>query len=105
MNISIADFIDEYIEGEPLTNDTIAYAIKKYMYINCEPTKQEKLDMYETLLWDIAGSIEHNSDNTSKLLTNIRNWAYARVEDGEGLSENETKAVKNETFYNLCKLK
>ena len=103
MNISISDFIDEYIEGEPLTTDTIRYAIKKYIYLNYTPTKQEKLDMYEALLWDIAAGVEHNTDDVSKLLTNIRNWAYSRTQHDLD-DEAEQQALDNETFYNLRKL-
>lgn len=104
MNISIAKFIDEYINGEPLTTDTISYAIKKYLYINYKPTKQEKYDTYRSLLWDIAKAAKANDTETiSKLITNIKNWAYARSLI-EGIEPNEYIALKNETFYNLRKL-
>lgn len=104
MNMSIAEFIDKYINDEPLTNETISYAIKKYLYINYEPTKQEKYDTYRSLLWDIAQAAEANDTETiSKLITNIRNWAYARTSIKD-IEPNELTALKNETFYNLRKL-
>lgn len=102
--MEIQDFIEEYIEGEPLTKDTIAYAIKKFVYINYAPTKQEELQQYKELLWRIAINIKHNNPHkVDSLLKNITAWAEARA-NTHNLTGEKLTALKNETFYNLIKI-
>lgn len=104
MNKSIKDFIDEQIDGEPLTTDTIAWAIKKYIYMNYIPSKQDKLDLYESLLHTIAEDVNNGSQHIKKLITNIRNWSYARTAPNMETDLADQTALENETFYNLTKL-
>lgn len=102
----LQDFIDDYIAGEPLTVDTIKWAIRKYIYMNYEPTKQDKLEMYETLLYQLADLLNGKQPGeVQKLLTNVRNWAYCRNNTPEEQDEYEQLAIQNETFYNLLKRK
>lgn len=103
MNKSITDFIEDYIDGEPLTTDTIAYAIKKYLYINFTPTKQQRLEMYEAFLWALANSVTFKeNEHTDSLIKNVCSWAAAKVNNSKS-SEDQT-SLENETFYNLTKV-
>lgn len=100
--MEIQDFIEKYMEGEPLTTDSIAYAIKKFVYCNYSPTKQQKLEGYENILWELAKTVkENNVDKQQQLLKNIHNWALARAMPQE--DEDEKLCIENETFYNLSK--
>jgi hypothetical protein len=72
--------------------------------MNFEPTKQEKLDMYEALLHDIAISVTNGDNEFKKLITNVRNWATAQDNINTEMDEGDQAALKNETFYNLRKL-
>lgn len=103
--LPIADFIDGYIKDEPLTYDAIGAAIKKYIYMNYEPSVKDKLQMYETVLFTIAELLDGKQpQEVQKILTNIRNWAYARNGSEEEEDAYEKMALQNETFYNLHKL-
>lgn len=103
--LSLQDYIDKYVNGEPLSINTLKWAIRQYVYMNYEPTGVDKLKMYETIFYMLAELLETNRlQDVQILLTNIRNWAKAR----EGSQEEEDAylafAVQNETFYNLPKL-
>lgn len=102
--IPLKEFIKDYVEGEPLTIDTVEWAIRKYIYMNYEPTQATKLEMYENVFYEIARLLDGNQpEEVRKLLTNIRNWAYARKNSPQELEAWELIAVQNETFYNLLK--
>lgn len=104
MNKSITDFVEDYIDGEPLTTKTVEYAIKKYLYINFAPSKQERLEMYEAYLWALASAMEFgDGKNLDRLINNVKNWAKANSSVSK-LSEEEQASLKNETFYTLCNL-
>jgi hypothetical protein len=103
-NISIRDFVDTYMKDEPLTYDAVTNAIKKYIYMNYEPTKQDKLVMYEKVFHTMAELLDgRQPEQVQKLLTNIRNWAKAREGSPEEEDAFESLALQNETFYNLLK--
>lgn len=102
--MNIQDFIEDYVEGEPLTPNVVAWAIKKYININYEPTKKEQLEMYEKLLHLLAANNDDEHPvNIKKLLLNITNWSKARL-TALPLNPHERHCCENETFYNLCKL-
>jgi hypothetical protein len=103
-SMPLEDFIEDYIQGEPLTIDTVKWAIRKYIYMNYTPTLKDKLQLYEFLLFEIARLLEGNQPSEiQKLLTNIKSWAYARQNSVEEQNEFEKLAIENETFYNLIK--
>lgn len=102
--VPLQDFIEEYVEGEPLTVDTVKWAIRKFIYINYEPTLKDKVHMYEALLFNIADLLDGKQpEEVQKLLTNIRNWAMARSGSEEEEKAYEQLSIENETFYNLLK--
>ncbi len=102
----LQDFIEDYVQGEPLTTDTVKWAIRKYIYMNYEPTLVDKVRMYETLLFTIAELLDGKQpQEVQKLLTNIRNWAMAREGTKEEADAYEVLSIENETFYNLLKRK
>lgn len=102
--LPLQDFIDDYIQGEPITIDTVKWAIRKYIYMNYEPTIKDKLRLYESLLFQIAKLLDGKQpEEVQKLLLNIRNWAFARNNSAEEQNEFEKLAIQNETFYNLTK--
>lgn len=100
----LQDFIEDYVEGEPLTIDTVKWAIRKYIYMNYEPSGKDKVEMYENLLHEMAELLNGKQpEELQKLLTNVRNWAYCRTNSPEEQDEYEKLAIQNETFYNLLK--
>lgn len=100
----LEDFIEDYVAGEPLTLDTVKWAIRKYIYMNYEPTIKTKLQVYEALLFEIAKLLNGNQPaEVQKLLTNVKNWAFARQNTEEEQDAFEKLAIENETFYNLLK--
>lgn len=100
----LEDFIEEYVDGEPLTVDTVRWAIKKYIYMNYEPSGKDKLYIYETLLFNIAKMLNGNQPaEVQKLLANVQNWAKARDGSIEEQDYFEKIALQNETLYNLIK--
>lgn len=102
----LQDFIDDYVKNEPLNLDTVKWAIRKYIYMNYEPTAKTKLEVYEALLHEVAKLLNGNQpQEVQKLLTNIRNWAYARQDSTQEQDAYEQLAIENETFYNLLKRK
>lgn len=102
--IPLQDFMDAYVQGEPLTLDTVKWAIRKYIYMNYHPTANDKVRVYEALLYNIADLLNGKQpDEVQKLLTNIRNWALAREGSKDEEDAYEAIAIQNETFYNLLK--
>lgn len=100
----LEDFVEDYIEGEPLTIDTVKWAIRKYIYMNYEPSTQDKIRVYEGLLFEIGRLLQGNQpQEVQTLLANIRSWAHARRNSPEEQDEFEKLAIENETFYNLLK--
>ena len=105
MNKSIGDFIDDYVDGEPLTTRTMAWAIRKYIYMNYGPDEKEELERYKKLLHKLA--ILYEKDDTvaiDNILRNIYHWSMARKNpppDTDGYDEAKINCSKNETFYNL----
>ena len=102
----LQDFIEDYVEAEPLTPEFVKWATKKYFYMNYEPSNEDKLRMYEGLLFDIAKL--KNTDRRKelqKLLLNISKWATTRLKENLSinLDQYEQRALENETFYNLRK--
>lgn len=105
MNKSITDFIEDHVNDEPLTPKAVGSMIRKYIYMNYTPSKQDRLDQYEQFLFMLANSINKgDSQVTQKLLTNIRNWELAKTQPNIEADEAEQTALENETFYNLCKI-
>lgn len=104
MSIPISHFIDNYINGEPLTTDLIAWAIKKYVYMNYTPSKTEEYETYQKLLHDIALYEKlGDSDKLAQAIKNIADWSTARTAEFNEPAE-ETVARQNETFYKLRKV-
>lgn len=102
---SLQDFIEDYVKGEPLTVNTITWAIRQYIYMNYEPTGTDKLQMYEAIFHMLADLLNQNKlEEVQKLLTNIRNWAKAREGSQQEEDAYRALAIENETFYNLPKL-
>lgn len=102
MNKSIGDFIEQYVEGEPLTPRTVAWAIRKYIYMNYGPSKQEELERYKQLLHKLASLHEQGDQATiTTMLRNIYMWSMARKNPPPEADEAEIECRKNETFYSL----
>jgi hypothetical protein len=107
MNKSIADFVEQYVQGEELTPRTVQWAIRKYIYMNYSPSKQEQLERYQLLLHRLAALHESgDTEGLESLLRNIYMWSIARkspehIEDEELRDDAAIQGLQNETFYNL----
>lgn len=99
---SIGDFVEQYVNGEPLTTRTIAWAIRKYIRMNYGPNKQEELDKYKQLLHKIAYLNESgNKEELEILFRNIYLWSIARKNPPSEQDDENIICQQNETFYNL----
>jgi hypothetical protein len=102
MNKSIGDFVEQYVDGEPLTSRTVAWAIRKYIYMNYGPSKQEELERYKQLLHKLAYLYEKGDEETiHTILKNIYFWSMARKNPPPDTDDGEIECRKNETFYSL----
>ena len=96
------EFIAEYIDGEPLTTDTVKWAIKKYIYMSATPTPVEKTDIYERFLKQFHDALV--ADNQEKIKHLQENIFYLiNSKECEISDEHEKKSLINEALYNLLK--
>lgn len=101
MKKTIGDFVEDYVEGEPLTTDTMAWAIRKYMIRTMDPTDKEKIEAYEAFLHRLSEAyINEDEAKYSRLLRNASLWYIADKHVIDDTSE-DPEGDRNEAFHNI----
>lgn len=96
MKKSIGDFVEDYVAGEPLTMDTLAWAIRKYTIRSIDPSDEAKILEYETFLHKIAeANIAEDQATVNRLLRNASLWHIAHN------SDSDPEGDRNEAFHNI----
>lgn len=103
--MNIKDFIEKYIGEEPVTKETIAWSIRKYIYTNFAPNQKEKLEQYEVFMKKLSKALsENNKPVIDNMLRRLEEWGKIRnMSEFDFKDENEYNSLLNETFYNLLK--
>lgn len=103
--MNINDFIERYIGEEPVTKETIAWSIRKYIYVNYFPNQTEKLEKYETFMKKFSKALLENDQSCiTNMLKRLKEWGEIRNKSEFDFKDrDEYNSLLNETFYNLLK--
>lgn len=100
---NLTDFIETYITEEPITPETIKWAIRKFIYLNYEPTKAEKLAKYEEFINLLGQAVANNNKEMIQTLLKRSESFYIVQNEAVFKDESDERCLRNEAFYNLLK--